>query len=81
MRKTLGIEGLVGDFQTARQYMLEAQCVKPRNQFRLTGQDAFLGVTPRPRPSADLDLESGVVGVGVPAMLSVVTSACRSVRL
>src|SRR5262245_49160040 len=55
MRKTFSIEGLIGHFQTARQRMSEAQRLKPRNQLRLTGQDAFLGVTPRPRPPADLD--------------------------
>src|SRR5215468_6034545 len=55
MGKTCGIESFASDFQTARQRMFEGQRVKPRNQFRLTGQDAFLGITPRSRPSAALD--------------------------
>src|SRR5688500_3723389 len=55
MRKTCGIEAFKGNFQTARQRMFEGQRVKPRNQFRLTGQDAFLGIAPRSRPSAALD--------------------------
>ena len=75
MRKTCGIEGFASDFQTARQRMFEGQRVKPRNQFRLTGQDAFLGIAPGRVPLLPWTLESGVVGVGLPRIVMLLVTA------
>ena len=81
MCKTRGIEVIEGKFQTGRQYMFEGQRVKPRNQFRLIGQDAFLGVAPWPRPSAALDAGEWRTGWLPRIVMLLVTAASRSVRL
>src|SRR4029453_10085594 len=76
MCKTCGIEDFASDFQTARHRMFEGQRVKPRNQFRLTGQDAFLGIAPWPCPSAALDAGEGRSRCGI-AENSYAAGDCR----